>query len=387
MYYSIGPIDLKTEIKLPASYDQFCANLPVDASKVITLSEIRKEFNFENASKISEFSLMIVWKKDDTWIFESTNHNGFLTVNKDYSKGEFYCGHIGRTREIISNDTDGLGTPDSATILQPLLQAMLECRLVYEGFGILHSACVQLDSKAIAFSAPSGTGKSERASGFVKYLGASWISGDRPAVEGAYGKVFGVPWDGKEQIFVNTSVPLLAIAEIRRGGSVLVRKMTRKQKMQFLSTQLMIPMWDTELTRKAFIILQQMINKIPIYRLYCDISEQSIRQVYDILFIHPEKIRKVRVEKAMKLKENFDVIEIAGDYMAVPTGENMALYGGSVVLNEVSAFLLNAMKNQVTEEELLELLLNEYEVERETAATDLKSILNVFENLGLIENE
>ena len=385
MYYSIGPIDLKTEIKLPASYDQFCTNLPVDASKVITLSEIRKEFNFENASRISEFSLMIVWKKDDTWIFESTNHNGFLTVNKDYSKGEFYCDHIGRTKEIISNDTEGLEASDPAAILQPLLQAMLECRLIYEGFGILHSSCVQLDSKAIAFSAPSGTGKSERALGFTKYLGASWISGDRPAVELVSGKAFGVPWDGKEQIFVNTSAPLLAIAEIRRGGNTLVREMTRKQKMQFLSTQLMIPMWDTELTRKAFVVLQQMIDNIPIYRLYCDISEQSIRQAYDILFIHPEKIKKARVDITMRLKENFEIIEIAGDYMAIPTGENMAHYSGSVVLNEVSAFLLKAMKKAVTEEELLELLLNEYEVDREKAATDLKNILSTFENLGLIE--
>lgn len=385
MYYSIGPINLKTEIKLPASYNQFCANPPVDDRKSITLIEVREEPKTEDASKISEFSLMIVWKKDDGWIFESTDHNGFLTVSKDYSKGEFYCGHIGRTEEIISNDTNGWETLDSVAVLQPLLQAMLECRLIYEGFGILHSACVQLDSKAIAFSAPSGTGKSERASGFVKYLGASWISGDRPAVDPVCGKAFGVPWDGKEQIFVNESAPLLAITEIRRGGSVLVRKMTKKQKMQFLSTQMMIPMWDTELTRRVFIILQQMINNIPIYRLYCDISEQSIRQVYDILFKHPEKIRKARVDKTMKLKENFEVIEIAGDYMAVPTGENMARYGGSVVLNEVSAFLLNAMKNPVTEEELLELLLNEYEVNQEKAATDLKNILNTFENLKLIE--
>ena len=71
--------------------------------------------------------------------------------------------------------------------------------------------------------------------------------------------------------------------------------------------------------------------------------------------------------------------------MAIPTGENMAHYGGSVVLNEVSAFLLKAMKKAVTEEELLELLLNEYEVDREKAATDLKNILSTFENLGLIE--
>ena len=383
MYYSIGEINLKTKIKLPASYDQFCTNPPVDDNKTIILLEASEKPDLDNAFRISETLLMIVWKKNDTWIFESPNHNGYLTVNKDYSKGEFYCSYIEENAGVISNNITN--SSDSVPILQPLLQAMLECRLIYEGFGILHSSCVQLDSKAIAFSAPSGTGKSERALGFTKYLGASWISGDRPAVELVSGKAFGVPWDGKEQIFVNTSAPLLAIAEIRRGGNTLVREMTKKQKMQFLSTQLMIPMWDTELTRKAFVVLQQMIDNIPIYRLYCDISEQSIRQAYDILFIHQEKIKKARVDITMRLKENFEIIEIAGDYMAIPTGENMAHYGGSVVLNEVSAFLLKAMKKPVTEEELLELLLNEYEVDREKAATDLKNILSTFENLGLIE--
>lgn len=374
MYYSIGSINLKTEVKLPESYTPFQRDFLPDESNIVMLSEASEFPKLSTATKRAELSLMIVWECEDAWIFESTTHNGYLTISREYSKGNFYCDK--------SENTAGA---NATTILQPLLQAMLECRLIYEGFGILHSSCVQLDAKAIAFSAPSGTGKSARALGFTNYLGASWISGDRPAVEANSGKVFGVPWDGKEQIYVNTSARIQAIVELRRGRNALVREMTEKQKRQFLSTQLLIPMWDTELTRKAFLVLQQMIDHIPIYRLYCDISKQSIRQAYEILFIHPEKIKKASVDKTMKLKKNFEIIEIAGDYMAIPTGEKMAQYGGSVVLNEVSAFLLKAMKNPVTEEELVELLLNEYEVDRETAVADLQNILHTFENLELIE--
>lgn len=381
MYYAIGPLKLQTELELPISYSEFL--LSCDASELNTremnLVEAPSKPDLTVASKIAEHSLMIVWKQDDTWVFESLDHRGFLKVNKEYSKGEFFCTSAIGEADSIKDQLD------STIILQPLLQAMLECRMVYEGYVILHSACVQLDGRAIAFSAPSGTGKSERALNFTKYLDAFWISGDRPMIDPIHGIVYGVPWDGKEQIFVNTSVSIQAIVELRRGGSTYAREMTEKQKMQFLSTQLFIPMWDTHLTQKAFISLHQLIKNVPIYRLYCDISEKSIREVYDILYIHPEKIKKAKVEKQMKLKDNFEIVEIAGDFMAIPTGENMARYGGSVVLNEVSAFLLKAMTKSMTEEELLELMLNEYEIDRETASADLKEIMCVFDKLGLIE--
>ena len=87
----------------------------------------------------------------------------------------------------------------------------------------------------------------------------------------------------------------------------------------------------------------------------------------------------------MKLKQGFEIMEIAGDYMVIPTGSNMASFGGSMVVNEVSAFLLEAMKNDISEEELLEKMLNEYAVDRDTAARDLAEVLHTFEDLGLIE--
>ncbi|HBL41712.1 MAG TPA: hypothetical protein DDY98_09300 [Ruminococcaceae bacterium] len=368
MYYSIGPLTLQSNIELPNNYEVFqdAAQGNADCDICLVASDCKPNLNL--ASKRATHSLMIVWETADGWIFESTKHDGFLTVSRDYTDASFYC------------ETD-----DKQECLRPLLQAVVECRMIRTGTTILHSACVVKDGKAIAFSAASGTGKSKRASRWVKLLGATWLSGDRPAIHLASKKAFGVPWDGKEQIFVNASAPIQAIVEIKRSGKTYTRRMTNRQKVHFLSNQLFIPMWDTQLTQIVFIGIKHMTEQYPIYRLYCDISEESTKEAYDILFNGLENSLEEKDEKTFKLKNGFELREIAGEYSAVAVGDNLAAFGGSVVLNEVSAFLLKNMKTAVTEEELLGLLTNEYDIDEASASADLTEILTTFRKIGLVE--
>ena len=41
----------------------------------------------------------------------------------------------------------------------------------------------------------------------------------------------------------------------------------------------------------------------------------------------------------MKLESGFEIVNIADDYMLVPVGDQMEQFNGTVVLNDVSAFL------------------------------------------------
>lgn len=86
----------------------------------------------------------------------------------------------------------------------------------------------------------------------------------------------------------------------------------------------------------------------------------------------------------MKRRKNLKVLEIAGDYLLVPIGD-AAPSGGTIVLNEVSAFLLRAMETDISQNQLLEKLLAEYAVDRDTAARDLERILKEFQRLGILE--
>lgn len=85
----------------------------------------------------------------------------------------------------------------------------------------------------------------------------------------------------------------------------------------------------------------------------------------------------------MKQKGTFEITQIAGDYLVIPRDETS--FGGTVVLNEVAAFLLKAMETDISQEQLLERMLDTYAVERERAARDLGEILRSFQTLGLIE--
>ena len=70
----------------------------------------------------------------------------------------------------------------------------------------------------------------------------------------------------------------------------------------------------------------------------------------------------------------------------VPALLRPVLFGGTVALKKVSAFLLQAMQTDISREDLLERMLNQYEVDRKTAERDLEEILATFRKLGLIED-
>ena len=87
----------------------------------------------------------------------------------------------------------------------------------------------------------------------------------------------------------------------------------------------------------------------------------------------------------MKRKRTFEIMQIAGDYLVIPTDGGKAAFGGTVVLNEVAAFVLKAMETDISREQLLDRMVDTYAVERDAADRDLGEILHTFETLGLME--
>ena len=78
----------------------------------------------------------------------------------------------------------------------------------------------------------------------------------------------------------------------------------------------------------------------------------------------------------MKIKEGFILREVAGSFIVVAVGQAVKTYNGVITLNETSAFLWNKLIKGATEEELVDALLNEYEVEKEDAVKGVKSFIN-----------
>ena len=88
----------------------------------------------------------------------------------------------------------------------------------------------------------------------------------------------------------------------------------------------------------------------------------------------------------MRLRQGFEIVNVADEYLAVPIGKETEQFKGVVVLNEAVAFLLNTMKNNVTLDQLVDVFVDNYEVEREKAAFDIKKMIDYLKEVNLIEN-
>ena len=86
----------------------------------------------------------------------------------------------------------------------------------------------------------------------------------------------------------------------------------------------------------------------------------------------------------MRMNPNFELVEVANEYMLVPVGEASASFKGVVVLSEEAAYLLHQMEESKTEKDLLELLLKEYDVEPVVARKDIEKFIEVASTLGFV---
>lgn len=86
----------------------------------------------------------------------------------------------------------------------------------------------------------------------------------------------------------------------------------------------------------------------------------------------------------MKIKKELIKRDIAGDTILVPVGKSVYDSNGLFVLNELGSFLWDRLHQAQDRNELLEAVLEEYDVTRDQAAADLDEFLGKLANFGII---
>lgn len=79
----------------------------------------------------------------------------------------------------------------------------------------------------------------------------------------------------------------------------------------------------------------------------------------------------------MKIAKKFILREVMGDYVAVAVGKDAKDFHGMITLNETGAFLWNALKEETTEAELVEKMLEEYDVSKDVAKKDVERFVQL----------
>lgn len=86
----------------------------------------------------------------------------------------------------------------------------------------------------------------------------------------------------------------------------------------------------------------------------------------------------------MKLKKDFILREIMGDVVLVPINQSTSQFNGLITINELGKFIWENIEKAQDEEDLLQKILDEYEVDRETAKKDLDEFLQVLKDMDII---
>ena len=87
----------------------------------------------------------------------------------------------------------------------------------------------------------------------------------------------------------------------------------------------------------------------------------------------------------MKAKAGFVLRKVVDEQILMPVGDNIGQFNGTVLMNDVSAFVWEKLQEPATKEDLLQAVLNEFEIDEETASRDLDELLEKFVGLGIIE--
>ena len=86
----------------------------------------------------------------------------------------------------------------------------------------------------------------------------------------------------------------------------------------------------------------------------------------------------------MRIDKEFVLREIAGDYIIIPTGKTVLEFNGLITVNEVGVSLWNMLQEEVTFEELVQGILEEYDVEESVAREDIQEFLDKLIEGGIL---
>lgn len=153
---------------------------------------------------------------------------------------------------------------------------------------LLHAACLSVNGRGIAFTAPSGVGKSTHVSLWRELLGdrCTVVNGDKPILRrGADGRFwgYGTPLCGKEGWHANTSVPLSALFFLERGEEDRVTPITASEAFPALYTAALAPESQKELSL-LLPLLSGLLSSVSLFRLTCTPRQSAARLAIQAVF-------------------------------------------------------------------------------------------------------
>lgn len=206
----------------------------------------------------------------------------------------YLCQKSGVTDYVISTETCGFAElvarhPEATEELLEYLHVgtLFYSALIRHQGLMLHSSAVVVDGECYAFSADSGVGKSTHTALWLREFadrGAYILNDDKPALKLENGSFFawGTPFSGVEDISVNRSVPLKAIAFVQRSPFNSIERLAPMRAIPLLFKQTVRPA-DETLMNLLLDTVQQLVEKVPLFLLHCNTEADAAYVAYETM--------------------------------------------------------------------------------------------------------
>lgn len=86
----------------------------------------------------------------------------------------------------------------------------------------------------------------------------------------------------------------------------------------------------------------------------------------------------------MKIKSGFAKREIAGSNIVVPVGKTSMEFNGMITLNESGAFFWDCFCKDITVDEAVKMVTDEYDIDEATARKDIEGFVDMLRKNNLL---
>ena len=162
----------------------------------------------------------------------------------------------------------------------PLRDLMLE-----HGMLLLHASRVEVNERAVVFTAPSGGGKTTQARLWEKHMQARIVSNDRSVIRRTASGILtsGYPADGSRPVCDPEQIPVRAIVILAQGDENRVTRPDPAQALKHLMGQTAADSWNGAQQAELMFLWADILERCPVYLLSCRPDEDAVRCLRDEL--------------------------------------------------------------------------------------------------------
>ena len=236
-------------------------------------THIRINIEYDNNISLPEYERQIPYQWRFYWLrFADGSYGAFRTlVNSDYII--FFAKWNKDATEVTLKiaDVTPFGGVETSIREFSYIGEILQILLPFHNRMVLHSSALSLDNCGVAFSAPSGTGKSTHASLWKKnFAPCIAINDDTPIIfdNGSGFNIYGSPWSGKTEINANVHSPLKAIVCLSQDSENHIEQISPRISFPLLLKELKTTPLNEREDNKIN-ILSNIISTTKIYSMGC----------------------------------------------------------------------------------------------------------------------